>query len=125
MGLNDILLSVLLITATALCIYLIIIAKKLHNTLENTNSILDDFRRRVDPLVENLTEISEKMLSFSDQAERQISEYSRLFDELRQRINSLTNIKQLFSSSHSTDSFSKNVSAMRKGVKAFWSRLFN
>lgn len=124
MGLNEILLSALLISATALCIYIIITAKRLHTTLEKTNATLDDFKNKVDPLIENLTNLSEKMLVISEEAEKQVSEYGGLFDDLRERINSFTNIKQIFRSGNSADSLLSTISGIRKGFSAFWGRLF-
>ena len=123
MVLNEIFLTVLLISATALCIYLIITAKKLQKTLENTDATLSDFKNKVDPLIENLTSLSEKMVSISDEAEKQISEYGGLFDDIRERINSITSLKRIFRSGNSADSLTSTISGIRKGFSAFWSRL--
>jgi uncharacterized protein YoxC len=125
MELNEILLSILLVSASALCIYLIITAKRLQSTLEKTNNSLDELKEKIDPLLENLTSISEKMLSVSNEAERQVSEYSNLFDEIREKLHSFTSIKQIFRSENSANSLISTISGIRKGFHAFWTRLFN
>ena len=119
----DIALVVLILSAAALCIYLIFSLKKLNQTLT-------DVQKDVHELVDNTIPTLENINAITDKANSVTSEAKLHWDEVSGAINSM---KEKVSNFKLTDTFERrdnpnvnlisNLTAVVKGITAFWSEI--
>ncbi len=123
MGITDILLIILILVAIALGIYLIITLKKFNAALSNMESAVDDFRTRLNPILDNLQEVTEKANNVVNIAEQEVKAVGSSIKDVRKTISmlSLKNIKT--KAANPVIDLIDNLSAISKGVAAFWHRL--
>ena len=87
MPLIDILISLLIIAAISLIIYLITWLNKVGKVIVSINKDISDLHDRVIPLIDNLTKTSETASIISLEAEKHLNDFSgimnNLFDKLK------------------------------------------
>jgi len=83
----DILISLLIIAAISLIIYLITWLNKVGKVIVSINKDISDLHDRVIPLIDNLTKTSETATAISLEAEKYLNDFSgimnNLFDKLK------------------------------------------
>ena len=120
MNVIDILLIILILSASALCIFLIFYLKKLVDQVEAV-------RKDVRELVEKTTPVLENLENITRRANRVVSEVENYWDEIdssikkvRERISSLTSLKRFTDAESPVSELIRNVKALTKGFIAFW-----
>ncbi len=123
MGIIDVLLIILILVAIALGIYLIFSLKKFNSALSNMESAVEDFRTKLNPILDNLQEVTEKANNVVNIAENEVKALGASIDDVRKTISvlSLKNIKS--KAANPVIDLIDNLSAITKGVAAFWHRL--
>lgn len=124
MSILDILLILLIIVGIVLCIYLIITLSKLNKTLDLVENGLQNTNHKLDPILENLNLIVEKAVNISDETQRRVNDISNTIQSVKDTVTK-------FSFRGKGDSGSKNpiqellsnLTAVSKGVSAFWKKL--
>jgi uncharacterized protein YoxC len=120
MNVIDILLIILILSASALCIFAIIYLKNLIQQVEAVRKDVHELVAKTTPVLENLTDAARK-------ANRVVSEVENYWDELdssikkvRERISGLTSLKRITDAESPISELIKNVKALTKGFIAFW-----
>ncbi len=120
MNVIDILLIILILSASALCIFLIFYLKKLVDQVEAV-------RKDVRELVEKTTPVLENLENVTRRANRVVSEVENYWDEIdssikkvRERISGLTSLKRYTDAENPVSELIRNVKALTKGFIAFW-----
>lgn len=120
MTIIDILLAVLIIAACALCVYLIISLKKLNQTVEILQKDVHGLYEKTLPLLENLTEITEKSARITSEAEDYWRSITDAVERVRTKISNFGATKSSRSDSNSIEDFIRNFRAIFKGITTFW-----
>lgn len=120
MNVIDILLIILILLASALCIFLIFYMKKLVDQVEA-------IRKDVHELVEKTTYVLENLDDVTRRANRVVSEVEYYWNEIdssikkvRERISGLTSLKRYIDAENPVSELIKNVKALSKGFITFW-----
>lgn len=120
MNVIDILLIILILLASALCIFLIFYMKKLVDQVEA-------IRKDVHELVEKTTYVLENLDDVTRRANRVVSEVEYYWNEIdssikkvRERISGLTSLKRYIDGENPVSELIKNVKALSKGFITFW-----
>ena len=123
MAIVDILLALLIIAASALCVYLIFSLSKLNKSVEVLQKDVHQLIEKTIPVLENLNEVSNKFTKVASEAEGYWDELNTAIDNAKEKVSRLS----LKSSAERTDNpvqrLIKNLSAVVNGISAFWSAL--
>ncbi len=119
LGLIDILIVILIILACVLIAYLIITLKKVNENLAVLQRDLNDINDRLNPILENLNEITKKTLNISSEAELQVEKVKNFIDSFGSGITKFKSIKNETEPEKRIPLLIKNVSAVVKGVSVF------
>lgn len=114
----DIFIVILLISASVLCIYLVITLKKLTESIKVMQSDIDRLVTKTLPVLENLNEVSEKALKITNDIE---SAYSSIQDKIsgfRENFENVITLKKV-KDSFSLTEFITNLRAITKGIIVF------
>ncbi|MGD8777765.1 MAG: hypothetical protein PVH88_02260 [Ignavibacteria bacterium] len=123
MPLLDILLIVLIICASAFCIYLIISFRKINSSIEIIQKDIHRISEEALPLIESLKQTSQNASKLIENANTRINDLS---DEVRTFKNKVTNfslIKTKSSIGNPVTDLVKKLRSISNGMKAFWSNL--
>ncbi|MEE9432400.1 MAG: hypothetical protein V3V16_15240 [Melioribacteraceae bacterium] len=119
----EIFLLILIIVAIVLAIYLIVTLKKINVSLDLFQKDISSLNLKIDPIIENLTVISDKAVKISGETEKRIFDISDSIQNVRDSFSKLS-IKNISSSSkNSASDFVNNLGAASKGISAFWKKL--
>ncbi len=119
LGLIDILIVILIILACVLIAYLIITLKKVNENLAVLQRDLNNINDRLNPILENLNEITKKTLNISSEAELQVEKVKNFIDSFGSGITKFKSIKNETEPEKRIPLLIKNVSAVVKGVSVF------
>jgi uncharacterized protein YoxC len=119
MNLIDVMLIILILSASALCIYAIIYLKRLTEQIEAVRKDVHELVERTTPILENLEDVTQR-------ANRIVLEVGNYWDEIDRSIRNLRERVSNFSFSRLSDveypakDIIKNIKAFAKGMAAFW-----
>ena len=119
MTIIDVLLAVLLLSASALCIYFIISLKKFSASVEDIKRDIHNFVEESVPVIQNLNQISEHAVNVSSTAEKQVLDINNKIEEVKYK---LYDFKQKFSKASTDNQITTlitNLRAIIKGISAF------
>ncbi|MDP2039165.1 MAG: DUF948 domain-containing protein [Ignavibacteria bacterium] len=119
----QILLVLLIITATALCIYLIVVLKKLVTQLSDLQK---DIKQLVDttiPVLKNLNEVTLKANRIVSSAENYWEGIERSIENVRMKFTNFTSVSRFDGAEYPARNLVQNVRAFVKGATAFWQEL--
>ncbi len=119
MTIIEILLAVLIITACAVCIYLVVSLKKLNQSIEVLQKDVHDIYEKTIPLLENLTAISEKTARITNEAENYWQNITETIDKVRSKISHFGRGTGIHSDTNPIEDFVKNLRAIFKGIRSF------
>jgi len=119
MILLNILLSILLISASALCIYLIIFLKRFNTSLDEIKLNIEKVVEESLPVLSNLNKIAEDATSVTSAAERQVMDLNNRIDEFKDKIDTYKSKFSKASTDNQIVSMINNVRAFIKGLSAF------
>jgi len=120
MNVIDILLIILILSATALCIFAIIY-------LKNLTEQIGEIHKEVRGMVEKATPVFENMEDISRRANRVVTEVEHYWEEidtsiknLREKVSGFTSLQKLRDVEYPAKDLIKNIKAFYKGISAFW-----
>ncbi|MBK7106332.1 MAG: hypothetical protein IPH62_13715 [Ignavibacteriae bacterium] len=125
MTILDVLLVILIIVAIIVGIYLIFALRKINNTLDIVREDINILNNRLEPILENLTIITEKFAKISEETERRIFDISNTIQNVRNTVSKLSFRNENYAGRNPVQDLLNNVSAISKGVSAFWRKLYN
>jgi uncharacterized protein YoxC len=114
----------LIIVGIVLCIYLIITLSKLNKTLDLVQNGLESTNNKLDPILENLNLIVEKAVNISDETQRRVNDISNTIQSVKDTVNKFSFRSRSDSGSRNPiQELLSNLTAVSKGVSAFWKKL--
>ncbi|MEW6653249.1 MAG: DUF948 domain-containing protein [Bacteroidota bacterium] len=119
----QILLVLLIITATALCIYLILVLKKLTVQL---NNLQNDIKQLVDstiPVLKNLNEVTLRANRIVSSAENYWEGIERSIENVRMKFSNFTSVARFDGAEYPARNLVQNIKAFYRGFTAFWHEL--
>ncbi len=115
----DILIIALIVVAIAVLIYLIFFLKKLGSNIELITQDVHELKERTEPILIQLEDTAAKANSIVEKAESHLNSLEETIENVQSRY-------QAFSEGIKTDNpfadFIKNISAVSKGINAFWKK---
>ncbi len=125
MTIIDIFLLILIIVAIVLFIYLIISIKKINITLDYVQKDLSILNEKLAPILENISIVTEKAVKISDETEKRVFDISESIQNVKNTV-SMFSFKNSGSGNYNRNPVAdlvSNLTAISKGVAAFWSKL--
>jgi len=120
MNLIDVLLIILILSASALCIYAIIYLKKLSEQIEAVRKDVHELVARTTPILENLEDVTQRANRIVLEVEHYWDEIDRSIKNLRERVSNFTSFSKLRDVEYPAKELIKNIKAFAKGISAFW-----
>ena len=121
----DVFLLILIIVAIFLGVYLIFALKKLNNTLDTVQEDLHSLNNRIEPILENFTTITQKVVNISEETEKRVLDISNTIQNVKNTITKFTFKKDGYSQRNPVKDLIANITAISKGISAFWDKLNN
>ena len=125
MTLIDVFLIVLIVAASALCIYLIFTLNKLRKSFEVIQNDIHTISEKTVPVLENLDEITKKAAQITSDTEEQISELKTFIQSIKEKVNRVVDLPGKINPENRISELLKNLNAIAKGFSVFWSKLFS
>ena len=119
----DILLIILVASAIVLCLYLIFSLKKINVTLNQLQNDVHNISEKTLPILDNLQQVSEKINNITERAANQINDLTNSIQKVKDKIFFLKPRDKKSSSENPVNNLIKNLSAVSKGISAFWQKL--
>ncbi len=116
----DILLIILILSASALCILAITYIKKITEQVEAVRKDVNQFIEKTNPVVENLEQVTRRANRVVSEIENYWEEIDSSIKNIRERISGLTSLKNLRDVEYPAKDLIKNIKALAKGTSAFW-----
>ena len=116
----DILLIILILSASTLCIFAITYLKKITEQVEAVRKDVHQFIEKTNPVVENLEEVTRRANRVVSEIENYWEEIDSSIKKVRERISGLTSIKNFREVEYPAKDLIKNIKALTKGTSAFW-----
>ncbi|MCX7797404.1 MAG: hypothetical protein N2249_02130 [Melioribacter sp.] len=116
----DILLAVLILLASVLCIYLIFTLRALLKSAEAIQKDVSKLVDRVIPVLDNLTEVSNRATRVVNGIEGYWEELDNSIKRIREKLANFTSPKSYQSNENPIKDFIKNLRAFVKGISTFW-----
>ncbi|MEW6195084.1 MAG: hypothetical protein AB1521_08020 [Bacteroidota bacterium] len=120
MTLIDVLLIILIISASALCIYSIIFIKRLLKEVETIRSDVHNFINKADPVLDNLADVTQRANKIVSEAENYWDEIDNSIKKLKEKVSDLTSLRMFRDADNPTSDLIRNIKALIKGASAFW-----
>ena len=120
MNVIDILLIILILSASALCIFLIFYLKKLIDHVEAVRKDVHELVEKTTPVLENLDDVTRRANRVVSEVENYWDEIDSSIKKVRERISGLTSLKRYTDAENPVSELIKNVKALTKGFVAFW-----
>ena len=120
MNVIDILLIILILSASALCIFLIFYLKKLIDHVEAVRKDVHELVEKTTPVLENLDDVTRRANRIVLEVENYWNEIDSSIKKVRERISGLTSLKRYTDAENPVSELIKNVKALTKGFIAFW-----
>ncbi len=116
---------VLLLSASALCIYLILYISRITKAIEDMKTEIQKISDQLKPLLNSLQTLSYSILSISDEIKSNFGKIRWIVDEVKSRVDSLFNIEKKIKETidDPVQSIKENINAWRSGFSAFWKKL--
>ncbi len=120
MSLIDLLLIILILSASALCIFAILYLKRITENVEAVRKDVHEFVQKTDPIIENLGGMTSKVNRIVSEVEYYWDEIDISIKKIRERISGLTSLKNFRDVEYPAKDLIKNIKAFTKGASAFW-----
>ncbi|OGU55111.1 MAG: hypothetical protein A2V66_13675 [Ignavibacteria bacterium RBG_13_36_8] len=119
----DILLIVLIIAASALCVYLIISLSKLNKSVDSLQKDIHQLIEKTIPVLENMNDATGKINKVITEAEGHWGDLNAAIESAKEKVSRLSLKSRFDKSENPIQQLIKNLSAIVKGISAFWSEL--
>ena len=120
MTLVDIFLILLIVSASTLCVFIIIYLKKIVVQIELVRSDINEVVRNTLPLLEDLKQVTERTNKIVAEAENYWDEIDRSIKNLRERVTNLKPLSKFRETQSQATDLIKNFKAIVRGIYAFW-----
>ncbi|MCX6170722.1 MAG: hypothetical protein NTX65_15380 [Ignavibacteriales bacterium] len=120
MTLIDILLIILILSASVLCIFAIIYLKRITENVEAVTKDVHEFVETASPVIEKLGDATNKVNRIVSEVEYYWDEIDISIKKIRERISGLTSLKNYRDVEYPAKDLIKNIKAFTKGASAFW-----
>ncbi len=113
----------LLLSASALCIALIIYLNRVTKSVKGIEDSLKDISSQIKPLISSTTVLSEKLNYISEEIKEQVYIGKNIVTEVKDRVDTILDLEEKIRGGFESSIFDliKNISAISNGVNAFWS----
>ncbi len=113
----------LLLSASGLCIALIVYLNRVTKSVNGIEDSLKDISTQIKPLISSTTVLSEKLNYISEEIKEQVYIGKSIVTEVKDRVDTILDIEEKIRGGFETSIFDliKNISAVSNGVSAFWS----
>lgn len=118
----EILIIIALVLVSAWIIYSFVTLKKLNRSIDVLSA---DVHRLIDstiPVLDNLNEASNKIAKIADDAESHMNELNEFVSNTKHKLNSFSTRFKEGTDQNPVINLIKNLSALSKGVSAFWEK---
>ena len=125
MDISSIALIILLLSASALCIFLIIYFNRITKSVENLNVELHNIADQITPVVESLQILSKNLSYLSDDVRTEINKVRWIIDEIKLRAELIFNFEENIREKIGApaENLIKNLEAIKRGFSVFWQSL--
>jgi uncharacterized protein YoxC len=120
MSLIDILLIILILSASALCVFAILYLKKITENVEAVRKDIHEFVEKTNPIIESIGVVTNKVNRVVSEVEYYWDEIDISIKKIRERISGLTSLKNFRDVEYPAKDLIKNIKAFAKGASAFW-----
>jgi uncharacterized protein YoxC len=122
MTLVDILLVILIASASALCIALIFYLSKVTKSFNSMQSDLNEISKNFGPLINSLSELTEKLTSVTESAQTQLDVSRNIVYSVKDRVDKILEIEDEVVNTIEGPLLSavKNIKALSNGVNSFF-----
>ena len=123
MSVLDIFYIILLLSASFLCIALIIYLNRITQSVKEIENDIRDISLQIKPLIASATNLSEKLNQISQEAKVQLNIVKDIVSEVKNRVDKILEFEEKFRKGFEVplNDITKNLSAVVNGVKVFWS----
>jgi uncharacterized protein YoxC len=118
---------ILLLSASALCIYLIMYIGRITRAVEDMKTEIQKISDNLKPLLNSLQTLSYSLLSISDDIKNQVGKVRWVVDEVKSRVDSILNFENKIKETieNPVQNIKDNIGAWRAGFTAFWNKFKN
>ena len=127
MDIVQILTTVLIVSATALCIALIFYLNKIVKSVQSVNSDIHELSSNLKPLIRSTLELSDNLNKITSDAKDQLKISKSIISDFRERADKILSIENKIRSGveDAVMPFVKNLHAISVGVESFWRNFKN
>jgi len=118
MNIIDLLLIILILSASTLAIYLIYALKKLLVKVEAVSSDIHNFIEKANPVVQELAEVSHRANKIVTEAENYWEELDRSIKNLKEKVSDFRSLNFFRDTENPAKDLIKNLKAFSKGLAA-------
>lgn len=122
---TDIFEIILLISASALCIYLILFLKDMTKSISEIQTDIHRIAEQINPLLESLQSLSKSVIVVSDEVKSQLTKTKWIIDEVKSKVESIMNFerKVMEKVDSPIQNMLSNLNAIKRGVTTFFEAL--
>ena len=116
---------ILMIAASALCIYLIIYFNRITKSIKSIEHSFNNLASDIKPLIDSTTSLSDNLKEISEKAKDQVEMSKGVVSEVKERVELLLSYEEKIREGVEGPVFGliKNLSALANGVDKFWKTL--
>jgi len=119
----DILTALLILSVSALCVYLIFFLKRTTQTLETLKNDIHRLADKADPVLSKLDSVSDSIKYVVDELKDHVLAFGDVLDQAKEKAESLLNIDKKIRTSIENSPIAdlyRRLNSVSKGVSAFW-----
>ncbi len=122
MNVTEILIALLLISASALCIALIYFIYQIVKSVHSISMNIAEFSFRLMPLIESTCKVSEKLIHITDEIESHLQISKSIVSDIRERVDKILKVETKIRNGieNAVMPLVKNINAVGLGVGSFW-----
>jgi uncharacterized protein YoxC len=112
----------LLLSASGLCVALIIYLNRITNSVKKIQTDIQELSAEVKPFIASTTQLSEKLSELSDKAKEPVETLKTIVSEVKDRVDNILELEEKLRGGFegSIAGLIKNLSALANGVNTFW-----
>ncbi|MGA8265471.1 MAG: hypothetical protein WB779_13595 [Ignavibacteriaceae bacterium] len=113
---------ILLLAASALCVFLIIYFNRITKSITLIESNIKNFTTELKPLIESTTALSNHITEITEGARDQLDITKNIVTDVKDRVDVILNYEEKIREGIEGPVFAliKNLSAISKGIETFW-----
>jgi len=117
---------ILLLSASALCVFLIIYIGRITESVKEIKFELNKLTNQINPLLDSLQVLSSSIVKLSNQVQSQLDKTAWIIDEVKDRVESLFVFERKIRDTVEgpANTLFQNLEAIKKGLSVFWQSLF-